>query len=454
MIFELTLLMFLSNTDDTDFSFLAAMLRDTVTRELIEMHLRRLIQADIIVLSAAHAKEPTFIGGGYGLEFVGISNSSAKNTPAIRYPTGSRPTTVHMQKKHKIRLQFPSLPCISALGGYVKDSKPKKRSPAEFAMETLLVRLEGTYVEIFHNMKLHAHRWGPTPYQFNIPAELKPVADQELNPAQEMAQTPIKKEIPSMKTPKPLEPSAPPLQEATTQTNGEQPRIPSPTAWQTPPSSPRASRVQQPPQPRRSDARPLQITHQQTTRYETTFPWSDQRWTPDGTFGYRQRRAQAERTIKENRHRRPNVIDIIEAQRFRDNRRAATDANGWPIDHTPVFRCPDRRRTVHDATTRNAAQAFIQQENDWFGENDFAEILINDNNPVKEWNEAVLQRRDQNQNKQSAATQKKTRREKPVAAVKGFNKTTSPWDNAATSSWAVNFDDQPGPSHHPYDEVD
>ena len=162
MFLQLTLLNFLSTPDNQEaYPFILAALNDEVTGPLIRKFVKGLVVRGRIALLLQH--NPTALRiNSFSHEMDKILLQPATTTKA--YAIGRRTVTIpeHYQRRHRIQLQFPELPCLIALGGLVRHSAPPFQHEDTFPLELLLVRCDGSRQEIEDFMSRYAHRWAPT----------------------------------------------------------------------------------------------------------------------------------------------------------------------------------------------------------------------------------------------------------------------------------------------------
>ena len=145
-----TLLEFLSNTDDEQYSYLSAALSDYAIHKIVEFQIVTLLQQGRISLETAHTERPRQI--------------TAKTFGHLTYAPGRR-IAAYTTYDHNVSVEqhhntmtgvlplYPNLPCISNLGGVRYDDKCIHEE--FFLMESLNVVIHDDEVWML------AGRWGP-----------------------------------------------------------------------------------------------------------------------------------------------------------------------------------------------------------------------------------------------------------------------------------------------------
>ena len=161
---------FLSNSMDTGYASLASLLLERHGCDAVSGHLKSLIDEGLIRLTAPHAKYRVVISSAE-LRFRRITSVPADRQSSFLYPRKSVKITDFYRQRHGITLQYPSLPCVEAIGGPVQVIH--ERNQSFFPLELLEVNFENKYRIAKNTFMLHAHRWGPR-FNLNLPGVVKP----------------------------------------------------------------------------------------------------------------------------------------------------------------------------------------------------------------------------------------------------------------------------------------
>ena len=164
MTFQIPILLFLSNLQDEllGYPFLLYQLQDPITSYLITEQLSQLLKQKIIRLIGHHCGHGRVVLNSKQFTFDGFTKSAVKDT--VAYNQGHKLISIinHYRDRHDFELQYLNLPCLRALGGFIKNSAdPKQQMVSLFPLESLSVEIEDGFDFSKHIMNIHAHKWGP-----------------------------------------------------------------------------------------------------------------------------------------------------------------------------------------------------------------------------------------------------------------------------------------------------
>jgi hypothetical protein len=156
----MSLLEFLSGPNDEDRQHLKHQFRMAPNVEAVGEYIRVLARVGIIELRSTHLALPIIFGQN-GAEVRGLTTTSAQLTVVIRHPKKSEVAVDYFHRRHRLELQFPELPCVEVIGGYVKNCAPKRHTDV-YPMELISVcpGVEADASEVWND---HAFLWAPRP---------------------------------------------------------------------------------------------------------------------------------------------------------------------------------------------------------------------------------------------------------------------------------------------------